>query len=183
MVLHSHAPDWTYEETKEILLCIPTKWVKELSIILYVLGARLNEARNLRPKDIHLKKTENGTRLLVELPTEKNPRIERRNIPVNPTTEKEYFETIIEYKYENYPEEYALKKYSEEWYRKKLRIILDIHPHALRHLRVHHIDDKSVPGLQHLTPRQYQDYFGWETIGTSSRYQSRTRSRDLMNQF
>lgn len=184
MVLHSFAPDWPYEETKERLLKIPEKHFRAFAVFLYVLGARINEGRKLRFSDVSIVQTGRGERVVVSLYTEKNPRVERRNVPINPLTEKDFFKIIDEeLDHAMNINRNSLFPYSERYYRKKIRTYLDVHPHALRHLRVHHIDDKSVPGLDSLTPRQYQDYFGWETIATSSKYQSRTRSRDLAERF
>lgn len=69
--------------------------------------------------------------------------------------------------------------YEDRSYRLWVRTFLDIHPHALRHLRVHHVDDNTIPGMKALTPRQFKDFFGWKRIETSATYQSRTRSQDL----
>lgn len=106
-----------------------------------------------------------------------------KDMPLNPLLEKEYYDAIIGVVAGYGIEEFPFHYYCERTYRRRFRKYLDIHPHALRHLRVHHIDDKSVPGMESLTPRQYQDYFGWETIATSSQYQSRTRTLDLSELF
>lgn len=182
MVLHSYAPEWSYAETKERLLSIDREIVRDFSIALYCLGARLNEVRlGLRPKDITETTISNGEkRLLVSVYTEKNPYLERRNVPINPFLEKEYAEVLTKIKdgfQENDLPVFAC--YCERSYRLWIRQALDIHPHSFRHLRVHHIDDQEVPGMKALTPRQFKDYFGWERIETSAQYQSRTRGKDL----
>lgn len=184
MTLHSYAPEWSYEETKQKLLGVPEKHFREFFVLSYVCGARLNEARKIGPSDIEVKKNSMGfARLFITLPTLKNPRMEKRTIPLNPFAEKDYALIIKSWFKENKGTEKPFMEFSDRWYQIKCRTFLDIHCHALRHLRVHHIDEGSVPGFKALTPRQYQDYFGWETIATSSKYQSRTRARDLADNF
>lgn len=186
MVLHSHAPEWSYEETRSRLLAIPNSHMKQFAVMSYVAGCRINEIRRIERKNVVNKPGSDGVkRILLTYPAEKNPHIETRTIPVN-TLEERWYALVIKEWYndpENKRVKYPFYRFSERWYRMKIREYLDIHPHAFRHLRVHHVDDKSVPGMKSLTPRQYQDYFGWETIATSSRYQSRTRARDLADNF
>lgn len=178
--LHSEAPDWDYKLTKENLLELEAGLVRDFAVFAYVLGGRLNEIRRLRPMDITSIKVSTGQdRIVVSLPTEKNPHVTRRNVPLNPHTELHYADVLWYWKTDNDPDTLPFKLRSEDYYQYHLRRELDIHPHALRHLRVHHVDDQEVPGMKALTPRQFKDFFGWERIETSSHYQSRTRSKDL----
>lgn len=192
MVKHGYAPEWSYQETKENILSIEDPETKYFAGITYALGARLNEARHLCPKDISIVKNNDGEdRLLISLLTLKNDNIERRNIPLNPTMEKEYanlfFGIINAYKPDEKPfhNNTAINGVglNQRTYQRRIKKYLDIHVHALRHLRVHHIDDKEIPGMKGLTPRQFKDLFGWALIETSSSYQSRTRGRDLTELF
>lgn len=186
---HSFAPEWDYEQTKKLILSIPEQAIRDYAVFAYVLGGRLNEVRHIMPKDINYTTTKQGEpRIIVRIPTLKNPKIEYRHVPINPETEKEYVEVIMEWK--KYFEENNQPLYkpfffgtNERMIQRKLRLYLDIHPHALRHLRVHHIDDKTIPGFKGLTPRQFKDYFGWSRISTSAYYQSRTTASDLAEQM
>lgn len=183
MTKHSEAPDWTYQDTQERLLSIPDMHYRGFACLSYVGGLRINEAMDFQPKNISIIDTKLGPRILFRVRNEKNPNRRTKDMPVNPLTEREYLVAINDSIYQLRPEDYPFKIHCERTYRSKIRRYLDIHPHALRHLRVHHIDDKTVPGMSSLTPRQYQDYFGWESIATSSKYQSRTRSKDLSEMF
>ena len=181
MVLHSYAPEWSYEETKEKLLAIPLEVARDFAITTYVTGSRLEEVRsNLRPKDISIIKISNGEdRIVVAGYTEKNPYLERRSIPINPLTEKHYTDVLLKIKYDFDPDIPPFMCFTGRYYQYKIRQYLDIHIHALRHLRVHHVDDNTIPGMKALTPRQFKDFFRWQKIETSAHYQSRTRSIDL----
>lgn len=184
MVLHSYAPEWSYEETKQKILSISDRPTKFFAGLAYVLGGRLNEVKNLRPSDIRIIKNKAGEdRILVSLLALKNDNIERRNVVVNPIKESEYASMLFYFMNEYEPKEQPMQKLSDRTYQRRLKKYLDIHPHALRHLRVHHVDDKEVPGMQGLTPRQFKDLFGWELIETSAHYQSRTRGKDLTELF
>jgi len=188
MVHHSFAPEWSYEETKSLILGIDDLTTRTFAGITYVLGARLNEARSLLSKDINVVQNKLGEdMLLVQVFTLKNVHVEKRHVPINPIKEKEYADMLLWFK-ETFSDiktiqDAPFKQRSEDLYQDRLRKYLDIHPHALRHLRVHHIDDKEVPGMQGLTPRQFKDLFGWALIETSAHYQSRTRGRDLTDLF
>lgn len=184
MTLHTYAPEWSYEETKDKLLEVQDDHFKQFFVLSYVVGARINEARMIQTKDIELKRNSLGQkRLMITVPTLKNRHMEKRTVPLNPFEEVEYSAVIKQFFKQNKGVEFPFHKYSKRWYQFKCKEILQIHNHALRHLRVHHIDEASVPGFKSLTPRQYQDFFGWETIATSSKYQSRTRAKDLADNF
>lgn len=184
MVLHSYAPEWSYQETKERILAIEDRTTRYFAGVAYSLGARLNEARKLSPKDINIVQNKNKEdRILVSLFTLKNNKVEKRPIPINPIEEKEYAEMFFDIKKNFEPNELVFQDLSTRTFQRRLKKYLDIHPHALRHLRVHHVDDKEIPGMQGLTPRQFKDLFGWALIETSAHYQSRTRGRDLTDLF
>lgn len=183
MTKHSEAPEWTYEETKEKILSTPNKHFRAFITISYIAGLRISEAIAFRAIDTYETKSENGTDyFIMRLPNRKNPHRTIKEIPINKITEKEYYE-IIKTFIQGDQKVFPFYDYSKRTYQRKIKYYLDIHPHALRHLRVHHIDDQTIPGMKGLTPRQYKDYFGWHKIGTSSHYQSRTKTLDLMNQF
>lgn len=178
--IHSQAPEWNYELTKQKLFFIDPGPVQDFAVFAYTFGGRLNEIRHLRPTDITKIVIKNGEeRITVSLPTEKNPHVTRRNVPLNPYTEIHYADIIWKWKETWDEESKPFRSYSEDYYQRYLRDYLDIHPHALRHLRVHHVDDQEVPGMKPLTPRQFKDFFGWWKIETSAHYQSRTRGKDL----
>lgn len=181
MVKHGYAPEWSYEETKLLIMSIQSINLRRFCGITYVLGARLNEARMLRPKDIQLTKNKNGEeRLIVSLFTLKNRHIEYRHIPINPFAEPEYASMLLNFKQSYEENERGFQRFNERTIQNHVRKTLDIHVHALRHLRVHHVDDQSIPQMKALTPRQFKDYFGWELIETSAHYQSRTRAKDIL---
>lgn len=184
MVLHSHAPEWSYDDTKRFLLSIPDRGLRDFSCIAYLVGGRLNEVRHLMPKDVTMVKTKDGEdRIIVSLFTEKNLHVERRPVPVNPVAEKEYADILLEWKNTFDEKSEPFQDINERTIRRHLKKYLDIHPHALRHLRVHHVDDKEIPNMKGLTPRQFKDLFGWSLISTSAHYQSRTRGKDLSELF
>lgn len=184
MVLHSHAPEWSYDETKRFLLTIEDPPLKDFACIAYMLGGRINEVRHLKPKDIKMIKTKDGEdRILVSLFTEKNQTVERRPIPINPIAEKEYADVLLDWKNLFDENSEPFQDIATRTIQRRLRNCLDIHPHALRHLRVHHVDDQEIPNMKGLTPRQFKDLFGWTRISTSAHYQSRTRGKDLSELF
>lgn len=181
---HSNAPEWSYELTKENLLGIEFEPLRDFAVFAYVLGGRLNEVRFIRPVDISSILISTGEeRIVVSMFTEKNPNIDRRIVPVNPISEKHYVDIIWNWKLAmtalKGEKEYPFRDFSERQYQRWLRKELDTHPHALRHLRVHHVDDQEVPGMKPLSPRQFMSFFGWHLIETSAHYQSRTRGKDL----
>lgn len=180
---HTEAPDWDYPTTLDIIREVPNTHLRGFIALSYVGGLRINEARWFQSKNMGIISTQRGDRVVFRIRNEKNPYRAFKDIPLNPVTEKEYLGFINEAIDHKQPNDFIFQQQCERWYRLHIRKNLDIHPHALRHLRVHHIDDRSIPGMESLTPRQYQDYFGWASISTSSKYQSRTRSMDLANLF
>jgi len=180
MTKHSDAPDWDYQTTKEMLFTIDDYLIRSFVVFAYVLGGRMNEIMPIRPKDIEWRTMPDKTnRIIGHIVNLKNPHRTSKSIPLNPINEKEYSEQMLSFKESFSEESMPFQQFSSRYYQLKIRTLLDIHPHALRHLRVHHVDDNTVPGMTALTPRQFQDFFGWSKISTSSHYQSRTRSMDL----
>lgn len=182
MVKHGYAPEWTYEETQKNLFNLPKGIVQDFAILSYLFGARMNEIRKLRPKDIKVITLSDGsTRIIGTIFTEKNPHLTYSDVPMNPNHEPEYGSHLLSWKetFDDQEEIMPLKMRGERYYQRHIRKLLDIHPHALRHLRVHHVDDNTIPGMKPLTPRQFKDFFRWHLIEVSAHYQSRTRSQDL----
>lgn len=179
---HSYAPEWSYEETLKRILAVPDPHFRQFFTILYVCGARINEGRGILTKDVVMGRNSfNHQRLYITVPTEKNPHQEKRTLAINPYGESEYFNIIKEWR--KLPETKRNPKpfqtYSTRWYQYMAKKYMGIHSHALRHLRVHHIDDKTVPKMKGFTPKQYKDYFGWSMISTSAQYQSRTTAQNF----
>lgn len=191
MVKHSTVPNWTYQETKQNLLTLPDPRMKILSIMLYVCCARLNEAYPMRPKDIqpyqdeHPAPNTSPNRIKIELLTLKNPHIDKRYTGLSEKNEPEYYTLINQWKQDNQPLSQPFKQMSmgERHYRYQLRKTLDIHPHALRHLRVHHLLEREIPNVEAFNVQEFQDYGGWANIQTAAHYQRRSRARLTHTKF
>lgn len=180
---HSEPPDWDYDETQSRILNIPNPHIREFAITSYVTGGRLNEVRMMRGTDMVEAINDAGEqRIKFRVPTLKNPHVDARIVPFNPLTEAHYYR-YLRTVFVSDASYYPFQQFSERHYRRKIRKFLGTHVHALRHLRVHHCDDQAIPGMKGLTPRQFKDLFGWALISTSTHYQSRTRSRDMINLF
>lgn len=176
MTKHSEVPNWDYEQTKNMLLGIRHPLARDYSILAYCYGARLNEALSVKPIDFSLVETDKGPKLFLNLVTLKNPHLERRFIPMNPSAEAWYFPTL-QRMMQKQPREENYFHYGDRWIKKVVKrpfpLGLGIHSHSLRHLRIRHDNNHSIPARGALTVAQYKYFYGWAKFETAAHYQGK----------
>lgn len=168
---------YDYNALKSLIEGIPVAREKAIFGMLYGFGLRVGELLQLTKKSL-AEKIISGTKFyILTVPTEKNPHIPYRNLPLPILPEKDgwLMEIVasLEALHKNSPDNQRMFPHHRVTVYKWCRKWLGFHPHWLRHLRLTHLANEGK-GEYYLSK-----YAGW-TSGQPAKTYVKISYMDLL---